>query len=524
MGKEEAMAEKRAYRGSMTVFFSVLTVLFLALISAMAESVRVQGARAKAASVLDLGIFSVFGEYERNLLEEYEVFGVDASYGGEDFQKEKLSERLDFFMKYNIEPTRGTMLTGNTLFPVRTEGSSILRTLLLTDEDGWVFRDQIVQNLKSAAGTELVAEFLEARKKSQEMEKNQKDYEKQEQEAEKALIEAEAAQREEEKAAGGNSGADDGSVVPMDPDGSALPAVQEKPDNPLDLIKKVKKMGILGLVLEDPSSVSMKELVKKELAGERKREKGDLSWERESSGLIGDGIFQEYLFSHFSSAMDTEEKETALSYELEYLLCGKESDEKNLKATVNKLLLLREGVNFVYILADGEMRHSAELLAAAIAGGAPGVTTALAAALLAAWAYGESLLDVRILLAGGKVPAVKTKESFQLTLENLGKLPEVLASCKEKAGEGLDYEAYLQMLFLTGKKKSYPMRALNLIECNLRKKEGMGHFQIDHCIAGLEAEAEWELSPVFAALPEAFLKTGLGAVNYHTRGKFIYEI
>ena len=325
MGKEEAMAEKRAYRGSMTVFFSVLTVLFLALISAMAESVRVQGARAKAASVLDLGIFSVLGEYERDLLEEYEVFGVDASYGGEDFQKEKLSERLDFFMKYNIEPTRGTMLTGNTLFPVRTEGSSILRTLLLTDEDGWVFRDQIVQNLKSAAGTELVAEFLEARKKSQEMEKNQKDYEKQEQEAEKALIEAEAAQREEEKAAGGNSGADDGSVVPMDPDGSALPAVQEKPDNPLDLIKKVKKMGILGLVLEDPSSVSMKELVKKELAGERKREKGDLSWERESSGLIGDGIFQEYLFSHFSSAMDTEEKETALSYELEYLLCGKES-------------------------------------------------------------------------------------------------------------------------------------------------------------------------------------------------------
>ena len=116
MGKEEAMAEKRAYRGSMTVFFSVLTVLFLALISAMAESVRVQGARAKAASVLDLGIFSVLGEYERDLLEEYEVFGVDASYGGEDFQKEKLSERLDFFMKYNIEPTRGTMLTGNTLF------------------------------------------------------------------------------------------------------------------------------------------------------------------------------------------------------------------------------------------------------------------------------------------------------------------------------------------------------------------------------------------------------------------------
>lgn len=46
-----------------------------------------QGARAKAASVLDLGIFSVFGEYERDLLEEYEVFGVDASYGAKIFRR-----------------------------------------------------------------------------------------------------------------------------------------------------------------------------------------------------------------------------------------------------------------------------------------------------------------------------------------------------------------------------------------------------------------------------------------------------
>ena len=517
------MAGKRAYRGSMTVFFSVLTVLFLSLICAMEESVRVQGARVKAASVMDLGIFSVFGEFERDLLEEYEVFGVDASYGGEEFQKEKIARRLDLFMKYNTEPSRGTALTGNTLFPIRTEGSSVLRTLLLTDENGLVFRDQVVQNLKSAVGTELVAEFLENQRKSQEMEKDQKDYEKQEREAEKALAEAEAAQAQEEKASSGSPGTEDGTVVPVNPDGSELPVAAEKPENPLDLIKKVKNMGILGLVLEDPASVSGKALVKKELPGGRSLERGDLSWERENGGVIADGIFQEYLFSHFSSAMDTEEKETALSYELEYLLCGKESDEKNLKATVNKLLLLREGANFVYLLSDGAMRHSAEILAVAIAGGAPGVSTALTAALLAAWAYGESLLDVRILLAGGKVPAAKTRATFRLTLENLGRLPEVLASCNEKTGEGLDYEAYLQMLFLTGKKKAYPMRALNLIECNLRKKEGMSHFRVDHCIAGMEAEAEWELGPVFAALPAAFLKTGLSAVRYHTSGQFIYE-
>lgn len=82
-----------------------------------------------------------------------------------------------------------------------------------------------------------------------------------------------------------------------------LPAVQEKPDNPLDLIKKVKKMGILGLVLEDPSSVSMKELVKKGAcrgakAGKRRSQLGTgKQWShrrRDFSGVSFQSFFQRY--------------------------------------------------------------------------------------------------------------------------------------------------------------------------------------------------------------------------------------
>lgn len=135
MGKEEAMAEKRAYRGSMTVFFSVLTVLFLALISAMAESVRVQGPEQR---LLPCWIWG-FSLYLENMREIFWRSTRSSEWthlmGAKIFRRKKLSGEADFFMKYNIEPTRGTMLTGNTLFPVRTEGSSILRTLLLTDED-----------------------------------------------------------------------------------------------------------------------------------------------------------------------------------------------------------------------------------------------------------------------------------------------------------------------------------------------------------------------------------------------------
>lgn len=234
--------EEYTCRGAMTVFFSIITVLFLSLGCAFAESVRMQGARAKAAAVLDMGIFSVFGEYERELLEDYEVFGVDAAYGTGEFQKEHLESRLDEFMSYNTEPTKGieAAVAGSSLFPISTDGSRVMRILLLTDEDGWVFRDQVVQNIKAALGTELAAGFLEARKKAEELEKAGETYEKQEKAAEEGLKKAEQAQRELEEAqkkaeqaqgeagAGQFSGDTDGStevVIPVNP---ALPAVPEE--------------------------------------------------------------------------------------------------------------------------------------------------------------------------------------------------------------------------------------------------------------------------------------------------------
>ena len=58
-----------------------------------------------------------------------------------------------------------------------------------------------------------------------------------------------------------------------------------------------------------------------------------------SAAFAGETTAKEETAEKTADKDSTEEKETALSYELEYLLCGKESDEKNLKATVNKLLL-----------------------------------------------------------------------------------------------------------------------------------------------------------------------------------------
>ena len=52
-------------KGTITVFLSIVSILFLSLACTLVESARLQGARAKAAAVSDISLFSVFGEYER---------------------------------------------------------------------------------------------------------------------------------------------------------------------------------------------------------------------------------------------------------------------------------------------------------------------------------------------------------------------------------------------------------------------------------------------------------------------------
>ena len=76
---------------------------------------------------------------------------------------------------------------------------------------------------------------------------------------------------------------------------------------------------------------------------------------------------QEYLKPLIGNAV-TPKVGGALSYGVEYLICGKKSDEENLKGTVRKLLLLREVMNFLYLQGDHAKQAEALSAASAIAG------------------------------------------------------------------------------------------------------------------------------------------------------------
>ena len=86
-------------KGTITVFLSLISMLFLSLFCTMAESVRVQAARFQAAAAFDMGLFSIFGEYDRVLLEEYDLWFLDGSN-----EEQKIREVLETKLEKYIQP------------------------------------------------------------------------------------------------------------------------------------------------------------------------------------------------------------------------------------------------------------------------------------------------------------------------------------------------------------------------------------------------------------------------------------
>lgn len=68
------------------------------------------------------------------------------------------------------------------------------------------------------------------------------------------------------------------------------------------------------------------------------------------------------------------------------------------------------------------------------------------------WSFAESILDLRELFHGGRVPLTKTAATWQLSLENLPNLLEGLDSQRRDAKGGMSYEDYLQVLLLSKSK------------------------------------------------------------------------
>lgn len=82
------------------------------------------------------------------------------------------------------------------------------------------------------------------------------------------------------------------------------------------------------------------------------------------------------------------------------------------------MLAIREGMNYAYLLSDSGKVAECAALAAALVGVTliPGLVEAVKQVLLLAWAFAESVLDVRLLLNGKRVAFQKDAATWKLSL------------------------------------------------------------------------------------------------------------
>lgn len=427
-------------KGEVTAFLSLIFILLMSMIAAVVESASIQVMKNRRRGDMDRAIESVFAEYQREILEETDIFSLDGTYGTGEFREENIEERLVFY-------------------GIRDAGLQVEKIQFLTDESGRAFREQVIAYMKHRVGVSQMEELAEMTGAWKEQTGKSEQYEQEETDVgtrlEESLLEEE----------------------------QTLP---EK-DNPIGIVASLKKAGLLQIVMKE-QDISNQEIDVRDMLSHRSlhKGKGRFKIRADTEGMSSNLYFASYLLEKFCGA-DAPHKEGKLAYELEYILHGGNSDRENLESVLRKLSSIRLAANYAYLLTDGEKKAEAGAMAAALAGivALPALTELLRQGILLAWSFGESVMDLRTLLAGGRIPLVKTRADWQLTLSGLLKL-----GTKEDTGaaaarkEGLNYKEYLRMLLIFEDPDVCTMRSLDVLEMRMKARLGEW-FRADCCISKL---------------------------------------
>lgn len=477
-------------RGSITVFAALAFMLVASFLFALLEAGRVYMLDAYADMTSELGVESVCAEYQPALWQDYRLLCLDGAYGGDTFSTDYVSAVLGARIRRNTEWENGSRIMRLTLTDARLEEYQ-----LLTDGDGSVFLSHVADYMKKNLPVEA-AQILRDRYEAGDAVARSEQTEGSIEAAQNAIEEAkreEAEKRRQEAEAVPRAGHQ---PKAMEVDAGGIEAVAYDGENPLEVALGLKQNAFLEMVTEGSGVVSALHVEEPEMLEKRIREVGSVSQISETD-WYDRVLVLEYL-DHYFADYGNAKADHALSYEMEYVLCGKESDRDNLEGAAKRLMLVREAANVTHILEDAEKREASFGMASALAGftGNPAIIKVVQVGVVAAWAYVESILDLRALLSGAKIALLKTAEQWTTGLGSLAEAFAESARAKECA-DGLSYQEYLKgFLFLMNEKK-LAYRMMDVMEWNLRRLPVYQNCRMDHMICRIDCRMDYAAEPVF---------------------------
>lgn len=478
--------------GSITVFFSLFMAVFLLLTEAAFHAVQVQGGRVQAEAGMEEGLYSVFAAYDRELFERYHVFFVDSGYNSQQMQMGNLYQIVENCVQESY--AAGNFVTGiqgENIWKSSVNTGAVTGYTLATDQNGQAFASQAAAYMKDTAviqGIQLLyGQFQQQTRDVEGWEQG-------------TLLERTRNAQETYQNAVDNK---DAKQQETDVENQEQPAsVQEEkkeekvqvPDdfvNPLDIIRALRKEGVLGLVLPSGQEISDESFTDRLSERQQASGMGALSCGSGTDSITDQFWFIEYMMQHLECYGESKTSD-GVHYQLEYAIAGKDTDRANLESVVKRLLVLREAANLAYIMQDAASQAKVHELALVICAsvGLPALESVVSLAIDAAWAFGESVLDVKQLLAGGKVALYKTSGSWLLSLNNLSKISEILKNGVDTQQSGLSYKEYLRLFLMLSKNNQRIERTMDVVEETMRHIEGKDNFYLDQCIGHMEMQIE----------------------------------
>lgn len=463
--------EDNTCSGYLTVYLALTMAVLLSLFFALVEGVRSNAIRMETECVTEIGLDSILAEYHRELLKQYNLFAVDSSYGTADAGHENVKQHLQTYLERNL--SQEDIFLSDFLyrdFLALSVGSvEMTGVSVLTDGNGAVFRRRAAEAVKDDCNLTLLKNLEQWMRTVESKGLRENNIAAQKQEVDHKIQSF------------------DGKEVQISE--SEWTTVQI--ENPTEELEKIRRKGILTTVIEDQEALSAKSLRSENLIAAR-MERGEInkgnipiSEQTEEERFWNQLLFQEYLM-HYMGYYGSEKENSALSYQIEYLLVGKDGDTENLKSVVNQICAIREAANALYIFSDKEKCTEAEIAATVIAVllQVPELAKPLKMTLLLGWAYAESVHDMKLLMAGERVPLLKDAESWYYSMENALRLGEESESSGES--RGLCYADYLRLLLMFEDLDAVTCRAMNMVEADIRMSPGNAAFRLDACYDEVE--------------------------------------
>lgn len=504
-------------QGQITIYICAMLSVFLILILTVLQGICIWEGRAKCSQSTAGAVSSLKGDYQPDLFRRYHLLALDRTYygRGEGYMEERARE----YLEYNLN-------SEHSLHHYQIEDVILSDSVSLLEDDLKGMQQQIEDYMTLRFPLQVLQEFSEKMKKTDS--EQQKDRLEQELEnlpdsnendnfsyADIGGITREDIQAlglEEELLAEGITDFDNLTVEDLLQTDCVS---QGKLTDPREDYNAIRGSDILTVIIPEQAGAISKERMNLQnmtsAVMEQGGDTGDLNFtglditaldfaNLDFTGLSFDSLDSFDLdttdagklyevayildnFQYYGHALNSGEfgDYHALECEIEYILAGEASDYKNLSKIAKELTMIRFIPNGAYAFTNETMKKEALLAATLLL--APlhleGAAEPISYALLACWAYGESLVDVRGLLQGKCIPFTKDSSSWQLSLNGIKNLAqqEVL-DCDDK--EGMNYQDYLTILCLISNQQLQDYRMLDIMEWNLQ--ENIPGFKIENCI------------------------------------------